>query len=216
MLDKIYQTSQTSPDDSVVSKVSEVLLSEGVAIIPTDSVYGIACCILDKNDAHDRIFEIKKRPSDMKLPWLIADISQLDIYGINIPTWAYRLAHALWPGALTLIVQASDKVPQQYRAQDGTIALRIPNSNFVRELIRYMDCPLAATSANLHGNPSATSGSNLDGDLSALVDIVIDAGDTPVAIESTIVDCTKDAPVIVREGALSAPEIEVICSERSN
>ncbi len=215
-MEKFHHTSQIKPDMAVVNETARVLLDEGVAIIPTDSVYGIACAVVNGNSGYGRIYDIKKRPNSMKLPWLIADIEQLDIYGQDIPEWAYRLANSKWPGALTLIVRASHNVPEQFKAQDGTIALRIPNSNFVRKLIRTMNCPIAATSANLHGKPSAISEDTLDSNLTNQVDIVISAGEAPVAIESTIVDCTKDAPVIVRQGALSAPEIEVICSERSN
>ncbi len=211
-----YHTSQDNPDAAVLLIASRVLLDGGVAVVPTDSVYGIGCAVLEGNPAYERIYDVKKRPHTMKLPWLIADRSQLNLYAKDIPTWAEALADELWPGALTLVVKASEKVPEEYKAEDGTIALRMPNSNFVRSLIRQMGTPLAATSANVHGKPSAVSGDDIDSDVASLVDIVIDAGFAPVAVESTIVDCTQETPQIVRLGALSAPTIEVIYSERSN
>ncbi len=215
-MDIIYHTSQSKPDKAVVDATAEILLEDGVAVIPTDSVYGIACAVKDDSQGYSRIFDIKRRPSSMKLPWLIADKEQLFEFSESVPEWAVHLADKLWPGALTLIVKASSKVPGEFKAADGTIALRMPDSNFVRELIREIGCPLAATSANVHGKPSAISGDDLDCNLTSQVDIVVNAGDAPVAIESTIVDCTKETPTIVRHGALSAPTIEVICSERSN
>ncbi len=211
-----YHTSQDTPDAEVVLKTAHALLDQGVAVIPTDSVYGIACCVSDDTTAYRRIYSIKNRPEDMKLPWLISDLDQLDLWGFDIPPIAHRLAERFWPGAMTLVVKASDKVSDAHKAEDGSVALRIPNSNFVRDVIRFMDKPIAATSANLHGFPSAVSGSDLDPKLLERVDIVVDAGVSPVAIESTIVDCTKTTPIIVRHGALSAPILEVINSERSN
>ncbi len=215
-MQKMYHTSQSNPDKQVIEEVKQGLLDRQTALLPTDSVYGIACAVLPDNDAYEAIYRIKNRPSAMKLPWLIADVEQLDVYGRDIPAWAYRLADEFWPGALTLIVKATEEVPDSYRAPDGTVALRMPDSEFIRDLIRQMKCPLAATSANIHGKPSATSDREFDQRVIDAVDIVVNAGDTPVAIESTIVDCTKETPKIVRQGALSAPTIEVICSERSN
>ncbi len=215
-MDKIYHTSQENPDKKVIQLTADILLSQDVAVVPTDSVYGIACAATEANDGYRRIFAIKKRPHDMKLPLLIADVEQLDKYGQDIPDWGYKLAADAWPGALTVVVKASHEIPDMYKSKDGTIALRLPDSNLIRELVRHMNCPLATTSANIHGRASAVSADSLDEELLRQVDIVIDSGNTPVAIESTIVDCTKEAPVILRQGALSAPLIEEICSERSN
>ncbi len=215
-MDKTICTSQVSPDRQVIDAAADILLNRGVAIVPTDSVYGIGCAVLPDNVAFGRIYKIKQRPETMKLPWLISNINQFDEYAKDVPDWAIHLAQKLWPGALTLVVKASERVPDEYKAHDGTIALRMPDSNLVRDLIDAMGCPLAATSANLHGRPSATNGSNVDHALLEQVDIVINAGEAPVAIESTIVDCTGVTQKIVRQGALSAATIEVICSERSN
>jgi tRNA A37 threonylcarbamoyladenosine synthetase subunit TsaC/SUA5/YrdC len=88
-----------------------------------------------------------------------------------------------------------------------TIALRLPDSNLVRALARSVGCPLAITSANVHGKAAATEGSGVDPRLVLLADLVLDAGPAPLAVSSTIVDCTGEKPSILREGAIAAAEI---------
>ena len=153
---------------------------------------------------------MKRRDRAQTLPWFVADASDLDVYGVDVPDWARRLAERFWPGALTLVVRASAAVPAEY-AQPGadgpTIALRVPGSELDRSVVRALGRPVAQTSANLHGAPSATSGAGLDPAVAAAVDLVVDAGPAPVGVASTIVDATGAAPRVLREGALSEAEV---------
>ena len=198
--------SQEHPDPSVVERAAGVLRAGGVIVTPTDSVYGLACAAVPGNPAHRRIFEMKRRDATQTLPWFVADAADLSRYGDDVPAWAHALARAFWPGALTLVVRASRAVPPEY-ARPGaapgapaTIALRVPASALVRELVRAAGAPLAQTSANTHGRPSATSGSAVEPSLAAAADLLIDAG-------STIVDATGEAPRILREGAVTARQV---------
>ncbi len=112
-----------------------------------------------------------------------------------MPLWAVALAQKFWPGALTLVVKAAPTVPPEYvRSSDGTIALRLPDSNLVRALARRVGCPLAITSANTHGAPSATSGAGVEERIVAEADLTFDGGPAPIAIASTIVGCTGRSP----------------------
>ncbi len=155
-----------------------------------------------------RTFQIKRRELSQTLPWLIADASDLDRFGADVPAWARPLAERLWPGALTLVVRASEAVPAEYvRSLDHTIALRLPDSNLVRALARGVGCPLAITSANVHGQEAATSATDLDERLLASADLVFDAGAAPIAVNSTIVDCTGAEPRILREGAIPCADV---------
>lgn len=199
---------QDVPNAAVVKEVARVLLDGGVAIVPTDSVYGIGCAALPYNPGLEKTFAIKRRDLSQTLPWLIADVRDLDIYGRSVPAWAYALAREFWPGALTLVVQASELVPAEYRrSSDGSIALRLPQSNIVRAIARELGVPLAITSANTHGEAAAVSGASLEERLVKAVDVVLDAGPAPLAIASSIVDCTGEQPRLVREGAISAAEL---------
>ena len=177
--------------------------------MPTDSVYGIGCVARSGNPAHERIFSIKHRDRAQTLPWLVADASDLRVFGDDVPSWAYDLAKRYWPGALTLVVRASDEVAAEYRAADGTVALRVPDSNLVRALVRRVG-PLATTSANTHGREAATSGTAVEPGIAERADFVLDAGQAPLGVASTIVDATSDCPRILRQGAIwcEVPSVE--------
>lgn len=206
----VIAVDQGNPPQGVVDRVASVLASGGVVVLPTDSVYGIACAALPGNPGHARIFDVKRRERSQTLPWFVADEGDLDRYGREVPAWAHRLARRLWPGALTIVVRASDAVPPEY-AQDGeggaTIALRVPDSELCRRVARSLGVPLAQTSANTHGAPSATSGAAVEEGIVDAVDLVLDAGPAPVGVASTIVDATGPAPRVLREGAVSAADV---------
>ena len=206
----VVQTSQTSPSRSVIDEAVAVLAFGGVVVIPTDSVYGIGCAATPANPAHERIFSIKHRDRAQTLPWLVADASDLARYAKGVPDYAVALAVRWWPGALTLVVRASQAVPPEYRAADGTIALRCPDSTLVRTLARSIGAPLATTSANTHGEAAATSGAAVEPAIVAAADLTLDAGPAPVGVASTIVSCLGKEPQVLREGAITAAEIYLV------
>lgn len=207
---------QVSPRKDVLDTAARVLRDGGVVVMPTDSVYGIGCAATANNPAHERIFAIKRRDRAQTLPWLIADVDDLRAYGRNVPTWMLALARELWPGALTLVVEASDAVPPDYRSGDGTIALRVPDSNLVRALVRTVG-PLATTSANTHGMAPATSGEGVERRVADLADLTLDAGPAPLAVASTIVGVFDGAPRVLRVGALPVERIrEVVADGRGS
>ncbi len=203
----LIRTSQSAPSRSVVDEAVATLAFGGVLVMPTDSVYGIGCAATPANPGHERIFAIKHRDRTQTLPWLIADPSDLTVYGADVPAYAVELAVRYWPGALTLVVHASDAVPPEYRAADGTIALRCPDSELVRTLARSVGAPLATTSANTHGQAAATSGSGIEERIVEEADLSLDAGPAPVGVASTIVGCLGPEPVIFREGAITEAQI---------
>ena len=199
---------QMNPDTSVVSLAVEVARRGGVLIMPTDSVYGIGAAATLQNPGHKRIFEIKQRPSTQTLPWLVGSKSDLQKYAHITHSWANKLVEAYWPGALTLVVTASENVPDEYVLPDNrTIALRMPNSPLVCQIAEQLGSPLATTSANTHGAPSAVDGCGLEAGLIEQADLTLDGGPAPLAIASTIVDCTGDEPCILREGAITTEDI---------
>lgn len=202
----VIAVDQAAPDEGVLARAAETLASGGVVVLPTDSVYGIACAATPGNPAHRRIFEVKRRPADMTLPWFVAEPGDLERYGTAVPAWARSLAERHWPGALTLVVCASGRVGEEYRARTGTIALRVPDSPLCRELVRRVG-PLAQTSANTHGQAAATSGLAVERSIVGAVDLTLDAGPAPVGVASTIVDCTRDVPHILRDGAVPASDV---------
>ena len=206
----VYKTDQQNPDQEVVSRVVDAIKNGGCVVLPTDSVYGLVCGAYSQNPGHRRIFEIKQRALTQTLPLFVASEQDLMTFGKNIPDWMLQLTRAYWPGALTLVVEASDKVPADYLAEDGTVALRMPDSALIREVCRQAGGRLANTSANPHGRPPATSGATVEPRIIDACDLTVDAGPAPLAVPSTIVLAEAGRPKVVREGAISAQDIYTV------
>ena len=208
---RIVDCDQQDPDPSVLADAASVLRAGGVVVMPTDSVYGIGAAATSDNPGHDRIFDIKRRDRSQTLPLLVSDPSELGRLSTRVPAWASRLAERLWPGALTLVVHASEAVPEQYRRSNGTVALRVPDSPLVRALAREVG-PLAVTSANTHGMPSPASSDDIERRIAEAADLTLAAGLTPAGVASTIVDATGAEPKVLREGAIPADAIAAIAA----
>lgn len=188
----------------------------GLALVPTETVYGVGVAVTafaslkgipGPETGYGRIFTLKRRELSQTVPWLVDGPEALDRYGRDVPVQVRVLAEKLWPGALTLVVPASDRVPSFMRAADGTVALRASASPVIRELVTRCGSPLAVTSANTHGAPAPTSFGEVEPRILEGVDIAIDAGQTPCRDSSTIVAIRDGEPAILRQGALGAAEI---------
>ena len=114
---RVMQASQDNPSAEALDAAAEILKNGGVIVSPTDSVYGLVCAATTGNPAHQRIFAIKNRPATQTLPLFVADPEDLLRFAATIPSWAFALAHAYWPGALTLVVTATDALPAEPNAQ---------------------------------------------------------------------------------------------------
>lgn len=206
-MSKVFHIDPEKPSAEVINLAATVLRDGGIVVFPTETVYGIGA------SAHscfgpNEIFDIKVRPMDKPLPWLVEnDDALLDKYGIEVPGYAHNLAKAFWPGALTLVVKASDAVGKDFRAEDGTVALRSPDNEVVMELIQASGGPIIATSANTSGNPAPGTFEEVEERIIAAADLALDGGETLHQQASTVVDCTGAEPVILREGAIPAAAI---------
>ncbi|MGN0073230.1 MAG: L-threonylcarbamoyladenylate synthase [Coriobacteriales bacterium] len=181
-------------------------LQQGACLlISTDTVYGLAA--LPGSEGYERIFSLKKRPASQTLPWLVEGTLALDELARDLPAYARRLADMFWPGGLTLVVKASGTARARGGvADDGTVALRMPDDPRCRQLMRALDSPLACTSANLHGCPAPVLAEQIDPSLRPFLDPLA-APACPGGLASTIVDCTTPLPRILREGAVPAQAV---------
>jgi tRNA threonylcarbamoyl adenosine modification protein (Sua5/YciO/YrdC/YwlC family) len=168
-------------------------------VLPTDTVYGIAALAADEA-AVARVYAAKGRAPDKRLPLLIAGPAELERLADRVPACAGELTARHWPGALTVVVQASSDVGPWLVDERGTIAVRCPAHRFVRELARLVG-PLAATSANMSGDPDPRSVDEVPTALARAADLVVDGGPTP-GVASTVVDCTGERPAVLRPGAV--------------
>ena len=142
-------------------------LAAGDAVVfPTDTVFGLGISV-SAAAGPQLLYDLKRRDAGKPVAWLVEGPEALGVYGKDVPAYAQRLAEAFWPGALTLVVRASDAVSAAFQSAAGTIGLRMPDSEAALALIRAVGCPLAVTSANLSGAPDTARIEDLDGALMA-------------------------------------------------
>ena len=208
---KSYHIDPESPSAEVINLAATVLRDGGIVVFPTETVYGLGALADSKFGPHE-IFEVKVRPGSLPIPLLVETEDALDTWGSDIPDYAHRLAHEYWPGAITLVVHASEKVPRDFRAPDGTIGLRSPDHEVVQELLAAAGGPIFATSANTHGNPAPGSFDEVEPRIITAADIVLDGGETQHQQASTVVLCTGPEPIVVREGAIPADAVMAIAA----
>ncbi len=184
---------------------TRILNSGGIIVFPTDTVYGLAAR-MDDSSAIQRIFSVKGREQTKALAVLIGEIDQVDLVGEDLSPNAKKLMDKYWPGGLTIVLKKNDRVLTPL-SQDNSIGVRLPDDDFVRLLTKRIG-PLATTSANKSGYPSTTNVAQIKDQLGDLVDLIIDGGESPGGISSTVVDCRSKDINILRVGALSPEEIK--------
>jgi L-threonylcarbamoyladenylate synthase len=192
-----------APSPAVIAAAAEVLRSAQIIGVPTDTVYGIAACFEDEL-ATAALFQAKRRPADLELPVLVANAEQAAALGDLGPA-AQALIQRFWPGALTLVVRRRSGVHAALGGDEQTIGLRCADHPVVRALCDAAG-PLATTSANRHGEPSASTAEDVEHRLGAELALVLDAG-LCEGLPSTVVDVTGQAPVLLREGRIAWTEV---------
>ena len=203
----ILQCDQDRPVSQVMDACVQALKAQKAVVVPTDSVYGIAAAATPANPGYQDIFTLKQRPATQTLPWLIADAGELEIYGQQVDPGVFRVVERFWPGPLTVVVTASSQVPEEYLGPDHTIALRIPDSELVRQVERQLGYPLACTSANIHGHPSPPSFDQVDASLVDGTAVSVDGGVTKSREASTILGFPDGVLKFYRVGAISQQEV---------
>jgi L-threonylcarbamoyladenylate synthase len=178
----------------------DVLKNGGIVAFPTDTVYGVGALAFD-NAAIESIYTAKDRPLEKAIPILIGDLKDLEVIGLNIPDMALRLAARFWPGPLTCIIPKQPSLPSAVSATQ-TVAVRIPNHPDALALLRAAG-PMAVTSANISGRQSPISVQEVYDQLNGRIPLILDGGNTPGGIPSTLVDCTGETPIIFREGPVT-------------
>ena len=187
-----------------------ILRQGGLVAFPTDTVYGLGANA-NIHQAVERIYQVKERPRSMAFPLLLADTSQISGLAELVPPITWLLADKFLPGALTIVLHKSSSVPDIITAGGATVAVRIPAHPIPVALTQGLGVPIVGTSANLSGKPSALTADEVYSQFGDKIDFIVDGGRCPGGRESTVVDVTKEIPVILREGAISREEIERVC-----
>ena len=173
---------------------------------PTDTVYGVGAVCWNE-EAVARLYTAKLRSLDKAIPILLADPGDLDLVAGHLPPSGKKLAEAFWPGPLTLVVSKAAAVPDAVTAGGETVAVRIPNHDLTRSLIRATGAPLATTSANLSGGPSPVTAAEVAVQLDGRIAMILDGGRCPGGTASTVVDVTGPTPRILRPGPITEADI---------
>lgn len=208
----IYRIDPENIDKNKMRELANIIQRGGTVVFPTETVYGLGANALSE-EAVDKIFKAKGRPSDNPLIVHIYNKEQLNEIAKEIPEKAKILIDKFWPGPLTLLFEKKDIVPDKTTAGLKTVAVRMPDSKIALALIEKSELPIAAPSANISGKPSPTRAEDAINDLYGKVDAIIEGEDCRVGLESTVIDVMNDPPVILRPGGVTIEEIsEVIDS----
>jgi L-threonylcarbamoyladenylate synthase len=199
----------SAPSSSFKNQIKEaiaILKKGGIVAYPTDTVYGLGAS-MSSLKAINRIFEVKGRPKGMALPLLVANREQIKQLVTAIPPAAWLLIYNFFPGALTIVLNKSDVVPDIITGGNKTVAVRIPDHPIAISLIKGLGQPIVGTSANLSGQPSAHTAEEVHAQLGNRVDMIINGGTCQGGIESTIVDLSGKKPIVRRLGAISLEQL---------
>lgn len=194
------------PEAGIIELAADLLSSGEALVFPTDTVYGIGVAVAD-GAAPDLLFEIKRRDRSKAIPWLVPDAGCLEGYGRNVRRYCFDMVGELWPGPLTLVVEAGDAVPRSFCGAGQTIALRMPDSPVALAIMHEIGSPLATTSANVSGCDAINDPSLLDPRIAGLVPMVLDGGTIAGGCPSTVVSCIGPVPEVLREGSISAEQV---------
>lgn len=195
----------SAEDEANLQLAAAKIKSGELVAFPTETVYGLGGNGLDE-DAARKIYAAKGRPSDNPLILHFSDLAMVKKLFGTLPAMAEKLLTAYAPGPITVIVPKTPEIPYTVTGGLETVAIRIPDNDITRELIHLAQVPIAGPSANTSGRPSPTTGQMVYDDLKGRIQMILDGGCCQVGLESTIVDCTGEYPVILRPGAIT-PEM---------
>lgn len=189
----------TDREEETLRRAGGIIQQGGLVAFPTETVYGLGGDALNRESSR-RIYEAKGRPSDNPLIVHICRFEDIAEIVSDVPEEAVRIAAAFWPGPLTMILHKSDRVPYETTGGLDTVAVRLPSHPVARKLIEYSGGYVAAPSANLSGRPSPTEAKYVIEDMDGRIDMILDAGEVGIGLESTIIDLTVTPPQILRPG----------------
>jgi len=184
----------------------------GIVAFPTETVYGLGANLFD-SAAVERIFKAKRRPADNPLIAHIADGGQIAELAASVPEHARMLMDTFFPGPLTIVLKKTGRVPLIATAGLDTIGIRMPAFETARLFLAQAGVPVSAPSANLSGRPSPTTWEAVAEDLDGRIDCILAGEATEIGLESTVVDCTGNAPLLLRKGSVSLAELQRFVAE---
>ncbi|MBC2184100.1 threonylcarbamoyl-AMP synthase [Listeria sp. FSL L7-0233] len=203
-----WKITKQSSNQAIYQAAAELLQNGECVAFPTETVYGLGADATNQA-AIQKIYAAKGRPSDNPLIVHIARREQMDQFVASYPPKAIQLMEEFWPGPLTVILPLKkDSLAANVSAGLSTVGVRMPEHPVSLELIKTANIPVAAPSANRSGKPSPTTANHVIEDLDGKIAGIIDGGPTGVGLESTVIDCSLEVPIILRPGGITKEQIE--------
>ncbi len=188
---------------------AEFIKKGGIVAFPTETVYGLGANVFDES-AIAKIFAAKMRPNDNPLIAHVSDLTQINLLASEINQTAQKFIEAFFPSPLTLVLSKTKKVPLIATANLQTIGVRMPNHTLANEFLKVCETPIVAPSANLSGKPSPTTWQAVYEDLNGRIDCILQGEATEIGLESTVVDCTSEIPLVLRTGAITLEQLREV------
>ncbi|TPG16089.1 L-threonylcarbamoyladenylate synthase [Pedococcus bigeumensis] len=204
----VYDCSTEEGRVEGVAKAVEAVRAGEIVVLPTDTVYGVGADAFSA-EAVASLLAAKGRGREMPPPVLVPSVRTVDGLATDVPAWARDLIREFWPGPLTLVFKAQSSLMWDLGETNGTVALRMPKDDIALAVLSDVG-PMAVTSANLTGQPAATTVTAAASQLGAAVSVYLDGGPTTSTEVSTILDCTGEEYVLLRAGAITAEQIQAV------
>ena len=195
-----------NPSSEAISQAACTINQGGLVAFPTETVYGLAADALNP-EALRRVYEVKGRPENKPLPVQVSSKADIEALVTEMPVEAAILIEKYFPGPLTIVLHASERVSDIVTAGTGKVGIRMPDHRVPLALIAAAGTPIVAPSANPSGKPSPVSAQEVYDYLSGKIDMILDAGTSQLKIASTVIDMTVSPFVVIREGAISEQQL---------
>jgi L-threonylcarbamoyladenylate synthase len=206
---RILRLHMTEFDTWPMEEIATLLRRGGIIAYPTETIYGLGVDAFNR-DAVDRLFRMKSRPPGKPLSILVKDIPMLDRVVSRISPLARRIMEGYWPGGVTIILPASERIPPALTGGTVGIGVRISRHPFVRRLFDFFDSPLTSTSANISGGRSLMEPEDILRTFGSQIDLVVEMSEFMDGVSSTVIDATGTEPKIVRKGAIDVEGLECL------
>lgn len=207
MKTRVIPVEPKSPQPDVLQQACEILRRGGLVAFPTDTLYALGANALDPA-AIERVLTVKGRHHGKPLSVLVPSVEAAAALAAILPDGAQTLMRAFWPGALTVVVRASAKIPSILTAATGTVGLRMPAGAVARALLTAFAGPVIGTSANKTGAADPADAKTVQKAIGGQIDLVLDGGRVTLGVPSTVIDCTAEPARILREGAISRAALQ--------
>jgi L-threonylcarbamoyladenylate synthase len=198
---QVVRVDAAAPDPGLMRQAAQVLRDGGLVAFPTETFYGLGATGLD-SAATRRVFAAKGRPASMPLLLLVDSRAMAATVATVIPAHAAQLMERHWPGALSLVLPASHRVPAEVTAGTGTVGVRVSAHPVARALVRALGEPVTAPSANPTGGAPPVTAEEVLAHFDGVIELILDAGPTPGGAPSTVLDVTVNPPRLLRQGAV--------------